>query len=95
MSENERGMLERVRMALRLSSTDYDEELTDLIAEAEEELKRIGAGEDALASRKAAHYIKTYCRAHFSPDPETAAAYDEALKGIADEIRRSWNADEA
>ncbi len=84
-----RKLLDKVKMALRLSGSDFDEEIKDLIAEAQEELERIGVSEAARLSLKAEHYIKTYCRAHFSPDPETASVYADALIGIADELRRS------
>lgn len=82
-------MIAKVKMALRLSSEDFDAEVSDLIDEATEELERQGASDDALISKQAEHYIKTYCRAHFSPDAEQANAYANALTGIADAIRRS------
>ena len=84
-----RTMLDKVKMALRVTESDFDEEIRDLIAEAEEELARLGVSDNARISRKAEAYIKTYCRAHFSPDPENAAVYAEALIGMADELRRS------
>lgn len=84
-----RNLIDKVKMALRLSGSDFDEEISDLIAEAQEELERLGVSEAARESLKAEHYIKTYCRAHFSPDPESAPVYADALIGIADELRRS------
>ena len=87
-------MIAKVKMALRLSSEDFDAEVSDLIDEATEELERQGASDDALGSKQAEHYIKTYCRAHFSPDADQANAYADALTGIADAIRRSSYSDE-
>ena len=52
-------MIAKVKMALRLSSEDFDAEVGDLIDEATEELERQGASDDALISKQAEHYIKT------------------------------------
>ncbi len=83
------SMVSKVKMALRLSSDDFDSEIGDLIDEANEELERLGASDDALDSKQAEHYIKTYARAHFSPNADAAKAYADILTSIADSIRRS------
>ena len=87
-------MIAKVKMALRLSSEDFDAEVSDLIDEATEELERQGASDDALSSKQAEHYIKTYCRAHFFLAADQPNAYAAALTGIADAIRRSSYSDE-
>ena len=48
-------MIAKVKMALRLSSEDFDAEVSDLIDEATEELERQGASDDALSSKQALH----------------------------------------
>ena len=73
-------MLEKVKTALRITTTVYDDELTDLIASAQLDLGVAGVvlqeTIDALVTRA----IITYCKVHFGL-PEDAdrlkASYDE------------------
>lgn len=73
-------MLEKVKMALRISTDAFDDELNDLIAAAELDLGVAGvvlpAEIDALVTRA----IITYCKMHFGI-PEDAdrlkLSYDE------------------
>lgn len=61
-------MLEKVKLALRITASAYDNELVDLISAAKADLKIAGvegAENDPLLSRA----IITYCRVYFgSPD---------------------------
>ena len=72
-------MLEKVKLALRISTSAYDNEILDLISAAKADLKIAGiqgAEDDPLSSRA----VITYCRVHFgSPDDyeRVKASYDE------------------
>jgi len=84
MSENNSSeeMLHKVKLALRVSYSNFDQELTDLIDSAMADLNLAGirgdkAVEDNPLVRKA---IVTYCKMHFG-EPEDydrlKASYDE------------------
>lgn len=72
-------MIDKVKMALRLTTDAFDSEITDLIAAALADLGLVGItadGTDALMVRA----VVTYCRLHFgSPSDfdKLKAAYDE------------------
>lgn len=73
-------MLEKVKLALRITTNAFDSELTDLIAAAQLDLGIAGvvvpAEIDAIVSRA----IITYCKIHFGePDDydRLKASYDE------------------
>lgn len=79
---SELTLLPKVRMALRLATTYYDAELTDLITAAERDLGIAGviipSEMDALCERA----IITYCKVHFGDLPKDSidrlkASYDE------------------
>ena len=75
-------MLEKVKLALRITTDAFDEELTDLIAAALLDLGIAGVNEfestttDALIIRA----VITYCKLHFGEPDEfdrLKASYDE------------------
>ena len=73
-------MLEKVKLALRLTSDAFDPELTDLIAAALADLGLAGVSNldtsDALITRA----VVTYCRVHFGSPSDfdrLKASYDE------------------
>lgn len=71
-------MLERVRLALRITTTAYDQELVRLIDAAMRDIGILGivVGDDALVNQA----IITYCRMNFgSPDDydRLKKSYDE------------------
>ena len=81
-------MLEKVKLALRLTTDAYDDELNDLISAAQLDMGIAGvimpSELDALVSRA----IITYCKLHFGAfgDSEFArmkAAYDEQKAQLA------------
>ena len=74
------AMLDKVKLALRISTDAFDSEITDLIAAAKLDLGIAGVSQtdetDALISRA----IVTYCRVNFGqPDDydKLKASYDE------------------
>ena len=77
-------MLEAVKRALSLTTSMYDQELTDLIAAALMDLHIAGITEYAEDDPLVLQAVKTYCRAHFkSPDnyDQLLASY-ESQKGM-------------
>lgn len=74
-------MLEDVKNALRVSGTDFDIEIQDLIEAAKADLKLSGVhedkikGDDPLIKRA----IIVYCKAHFGyDDPKVAERFEQA-----------------
>ena len=79
-------MLEKVKMALRIATEHFDDEITDLMEAARQDLILSGVSsdkaskdDDALITRA----IKTYCKAYFgydNPDADRFAKSYEMLK---------------
>ena len=73
-------MLEKVKLALRITTTAFDEEISDLIAAAMADLRIAGIVSLEETDPLIIRAVTTYCRANFgSPDE-----YDR-LKGAYDE----------
>lgn len=81
-------MLDRVKVALRLTTAVYDDELTDLISAAELDLGVAGVivptALDALVRRA----VITYCKVHFSGSADDdydrlKKSYDEQKAQLA------------
>lgn len=73
-------MLERVKMALRLSSDAFDDELNDLIAAAEADLGIAGVSEAEETDPLIIRSVITYCRMNFGEPADydrLKASYDE------------------
>ena len=73
-------MLEKVKLALRITTDAFDEEINDLIAAAQADLGIAGVNAVADADPLLDRAIVTYCRAHFGqPDDydRIKKAYDE------------------
>ena len=71
-------MLESIKLALRIKSSAFDEEISDLIQSAEIDLKISGiinAKEDDPLIRQA---IKTYCKANFGLDNKDSEKYQKS-----------------
>lgn len=77
-------MLNKVKLALRITTTAFDGDLTDLIKAAKDDLEIAGVVNDVLIDPEAyplvARAIVTYCKYHFGEpaDPDRLkASYDE------------------
>lgn len=73
-------MLEKVRLALRITSTAYDEDLQGLIDAALADLGLAGVLNEKVTSPLIQRAVITYCRCHFgSPEDydRLKASYDE------------------
>lgn len=77
---NERTTLDDVKLALRLTTQAYDNELTDLINAALLDLGVAGVTEDDQTNALIKRAIVTYCKVHFGSPTDfdrLKAAYDE------------------
>jgi hypothetical protein len=73
-------MLNKVKLALRITTNAYDDELTDLIEAAKLDLGIAGVTVPAEVDSIVGRAIVTYCKVHFgSPDDfdRLKASYDE------------------
>lgn len=74
-------MLDKVKMALRLTTDAYDPELEDLIEAGKADLNLVGIPSDMLeADPLVIRAVVTYCRANFGSPSDydrIKAAYDE------------------
>ena len=73
-------MIEKVKLALRITTDAFDEEINDLIAAAQADLGIAGVNAIADADPLLTRAIVTFCRAHFGqPDDydRIKKAYDE------------------
>lgn len=73
-------MLNKVKLALRITTNAYDDELTDLIEAAKQDLGIAGVTVPAEVDSIVGRAIVTYCKVHFgSPDDfdRLKASYDE------------------
>ncbi len=73
-------MLDKVRLALRITSRAYDKDLEDLIAAALDDLGIAGIDKTQTNAPLLQRAVVTYCRAHFG----SPADYDR-LKSSYDE----------
>lgn len=72
--------LQKVKTSLRIATDDFDEEVNDLIAAAQSDLKGAGVILPEPLDDITLQAVKTYCRAHFgNPDnyDRLKASYDE------------------
>ena len=73
-------MLDRVRMALRITTTAFDSEIDDLISAALADLDIAGVTAPTKNAPLIVRAVITYCKAHFGEPDEydrLKAAYDE------------------
>lgn len=85
---------EKVKLALRISHNYLDDEISDVIMAAKQEMKRAGVSEIIVDSQLEVveTAIKTYALAYYA-DPEKGAKYMESFKYQLDNIRKtSWEA---
>ena len=72
--------IDKVKMALRISTSTLDDELTDLIAAAKQDLGIAGVEVPSTLDEICTRAIITYCKVHFGiPDDadRLKASYDE------------------
>lgn len=85
-------ILEKVKLALRISHNLLDNEIADVIASARQELKRAGVskakaeGSDEIVETA----IKTYALAYYSSEVKDSERYNESFKYQCDCLRKSY-----
>lgn len=73
-------LLEKVKLALRISEDDFDNELTDLISASKKDLNIAGVDFDTELDPLVVRAVITYCKVHFGQPDEyerLKASYDE------------------
>lgn len=82
----ENNILEKLKLALRIKTNKFDEEITDLIYSAKIDLQISGVAkidyEDALIVQA----IKTYCKANFGLDNKDSEKYQKAYESLKNHL---------
>lgn len=84
-------ILEKIKLALRISHSLLDAEITDVIASARQEMLRAGV-DDAVANSDyelVETAIKTYALQYYASDVKDAERYGESFRYQLDCIRKS------
>lgn len=84
-------LLEKIKLALRISHTLLDAEITDVIASARQELVRAGVEESVAngSTELVETAIRTYALAYYASDVKESERYDNSFKYQLDCIRKS------
>lgn len=84
-------LLEKVKLALRISHNLLDSEITDVIASARQELVRAGVSEDIANGdmELVETAIKTYALEYYASDTKEAERYSNSFKYQLDCLRKS------
>jgi uncharacterized phage protein (predicted DNA packaging) len=90
-------MLEKIKLALRISHNLLDADINDSILEARAEMLRSGVPAEVADSEhplvRAA--IKVYCLANYATDADMAEGYQESWRYQLDNLRKSHIESEA
>lgn len=70
-------LLEKVKLALRISESDFDSELTDLISAALRDLQIAGVSNTEMTDPLITRAVTTYCKVHFG-EPDEFERYKES-----------------
>ena len=84
-------MLEKVKLALRISHTLLDDEITESIASARAEMVRAGVSDEVAESDLPLVHeaIKTYCRYIYSNDTKMKEGFFTSWEYQLDNLRKS------
>lgn len=84
-------MLKKVKLALRISSDSFDDELEDLIEAAKEDLFAGGVSDTALDSDSAliSRAIVTYAKAHYGLANPDSDKYYESYQNMREKLALS------
>lgn len=83
---------EKVKLALRISHTLLDAEISDVITSARSELTRAGVNPNMAESEDeiVETAIKTYALGYYASDVKDAERYQESFKYQCDCLRKSY-----
>lgn len=85
-------MLERVKLALRISHNYLDDDISETIEAARSEMVRAGVSEEKAADDDdslVSLFIKTFCLYHYCNDEKIKDKYENAYTCQLDNIRKS------
>lgn len=84
-------MLEKVKLALRITHTLLDDDITETIAQARAEMVRAGVKSEVADSNNllVEGAIKTFCQMHYSNDSKMAEGYARSWEYQLDNLRKS------
>lgn len=71
-------MLDKIKLALRIKSSAFDEEITDLIESAKLDLSLAGVSKIDEKDPLIIQAIKTYCKANFGLDNKDSEKYQKS-----------------
>lgn len=85
-------ILEKIKLALRITHTLLDNEITDVIASARQELIRAGVDSSTANgdSELIETAIRTYALTYYAADEKEAERFGESFKYQCDCLRKSY-----
>lgn len=86
-------MLESVKRALRVTVSDFDEEIQDLIDAAKRELEIAGVDKDKIVDtdKLIRRAIITYCKANFGYDNPEAERFQQSYDMLKQHLSLSYD----
>lgn len=82
----ENNILEKVKLALRIKTNKFDEEIKDLISSAKMDLKISGIVMEDDTDSLIAQAIKVYCKANFGLDNKDSEKYQKAYESLKNHL---------
>ncbi|MGG3920691.1 head-tail connector protein [Geobacillus thermodenitrificans] len=86
-------MLESVKLALRVTVSDFDEEIQDLIDAAKRDLEIAGVAKDKIVDtdKLIRRAIITYCKANFGYDNPEAERFQQSYDMLKQHLSLSYD----
>lgn len=86
-------MLESVKLALRITVSDFDEEIQDLIDAAKRDLEIAGVAKDKIVDtdKLIRRAIITYCKANFGYDNPEAERFQQSYDMLKQHLSLSYD----
>lgn len=86
-------MLESVKLALRVTISDFDEEIQDLIDAAKRDLEIAGVAKDKIVDtdKLIRRAIITYCKANFGYDNPEAERFQQSYDMLKQHLSLSYD----
>lgn len=86
-------MLESVKLALRVTVSDFDEEIQDLIDAAKRDLEIAGVAKDKIVDtdKLIKRAIITYCKANFGYDNPEAERFQQSYDMLKQHLSLSYD----
>lgn len=88
-------MLEAIKLSLRITSNEFDDEITNLISACEGDLETSGVASSYFDKPLCKQAITLYCKAFFGFDNPDAEKYNQAYEHIKKKIAISYRKTES